>query len=241
MQILRVTLWIYALALKRAWDGVRKNLVVSFAPLAYGLALSIVGIIALPLGIVGGLLLGLATQACVSSGLYLVKNIIETGKTDINDFLKGFTVYIWELVTISFILWIPMKLASMTLATIPNGYVIYLCIQIALYILLNPVPELIYQTRISGLELLSASYNFVVENWIEWLIPNLILGIAGYLLLNAFGSFLFGLPGFLQLFLYAFALGICLTYIMTFRGFLFTELHGTTRRSRIYRYNARAN
>jgi hypothetical protein len=241
MQILRVTLWIYALALKRAWDGVRKNLVVSFAPLAYGLALSIVGIIALPLGIVGGLLLGLATQACVSSGLYLVKNIIETGKTDINDFLRGFTVYIWELVTISFILWIPMKLVSMTLATIPNGYVIYLCIQIALYILLNPVPELIYQTRISGLELLSASYNFIVENWIEWLIPNLILGIAGYLLLNAFGSFLFGLPGFLQLFLYAFALGICLTYIMTFRGFLFTELHGTTRRSRIYRYNARAN
>jgi hypothetical protein len=241
MQILQVMLWIYALALKRAWNGVRKNLVVSFAPLAYGLALSIVGIIALPLGIVGGLLLGLATQACVSSGLYLVKNIIETGKTDINDFLRGFTVYIWELVTIAFILWIPMKLASMTLATIPNGYVIYLCIQIALYILLNPVPELIYQTRISGLELLSASYNFIVENWIEWLIPNLILGIAGYLLLNAFGSFLFGLPGFLQLFLYAFALGICLTYIMTFRGFLFTELHGTTRRSRIYRYNARAN
>lgn len=241
MQILQVTLWIYALALKRAWDGVRKNLVVSFAPLAYGLALSIVGIIALPLGIVGGLLLGLATQACVSSGLYLVKNIIETGKTDIDDFLRGFTVYIWELVTISFILWIPMKLASMTLATIPNGHVIYLFIQIALYILLNPVPELIYQTRISGLELLTASYNFIVENWIEWLIPNLILGIAGYLLLNAFGSFLFGLPGFLQLFLYAFALGICLTYIMTFRGFLFTELHGTTRRSRIYRYNARAN
>jgi hypothetical protein len=29
--------------------------------------------------------------------------------------------------------------------------------------------------------------------------------------------------------------------MMTFRGFLFAELHGTTRRSRIYRYKARGN
>jgi hypothetical protein len=29
--------------------------------------------------------------------------------------------------------------------------------------------------------------------------------------------------------------------LMTFRGFLFAELYGTTRRSRIYRYKARAN
>lgn len=241
MKILQVTLWIYATALKRAWDGARKNLVVSFAPLAYSLALSVVGIVALPFGMVGGLLLGLATQACVSSGLHLVKNIIDTGKADFNDFLKGFTVYIWELITLSFILWIPMRLLAMALASVPNGGVIYLCIQIALYILLNPAPEFIYQTRTTGLELLSASYNFIVENWIEWLIPNIILGIAGYMLLNALESFLFGLPGFLQLFLHAFALGICLTYIMTFRGFLFAELHDTTRRSRIYRYNARSN
>jgi hypothetical protein len=59
-------------------------------------------------------------------------------------------------------------------------------------------------------------------------------------LLDVLGSFLYGLPGFVQLFLYAFALGLCLTYIMTFRGFLFAELHGTTRRARIYRYKARS-
>jgi len=52
---------------------------------------------------------------------------------------------------------------------------------------------------------------------------------------------LFGLPAFIQLFLYSFGLGLFLTYMMTFRGFLFAELHGTTRRSRIYRYKARSN
>jgi len=129
----------------------------------------------------------------------------------------------------------------MALATVPNGLLIYFCIQIALYILLNPVPELIYQSRTSGLELLSASYNFIVENWIEWLIPNILLAIGGYALLRLFESLLFGLPAFIQLFLYSFGLGLFLTYMMTFRGFLFAELHGTTRRSRIYRYKARSN
>jgi hypothetical protein len=203
--------------------------------------LSAAAMIALPLGILGGFLLGLVSQACISSGLYLVKNMIDSGKTDFNDFARGFTVYLWDLITISFILWIPMRLAGMALATIPNGLLIYFCIQIALYILLNPVPELIYQSRTSGLELLGASYNFIVENWIEWLIPNILLAIGGYALLRLFESLLFGLPAFIQLFLYSFGLGLFLTYMMTFRGFLFAELHGTTRRSRIYRYKARSN
>jgi hypothetical protein len=241
MQILRVTLWIYATALRRSWEGVRRNWVVSFAPLVYGLGLSLVGMVAAPFGIIGGLLLGLATQACVSSGLHLIKNIVDSGKANFNDFLRGFTVYLWDLLTVAFILWIPMRLLATVLASVPNGGLIYFCVQIALYILLNPVPELIYQSRTSGLELLGASYNFIVENWLEWLIPNIVLGIAGYWLLNMFGSFLYGLPGFVQLFLHAFGLGLYLTYIMTFRGFLFAELHGTTPRSRIYRYKARAN
>ena len=241
MQILRVTLWIYATALMRAFDCVRKNLVVSLAPLAYSLVLSAAAMIALPLGILGGFLLGLVSQACISSGLYLVKNIIYSVKTDFNDFARGFTVYLWDLITISFILWIPMRLAGMALATVPNGPLIYFCIQIALYILLNPVPELIYQSRTSGLELLGASYNFIVENWIEWLIPNILLAIGGYALLRLFESLFFGLPAFVQLFLDSFGLGLFLTYMMTFRGFLFAELHGTTRRSRIYRYKARSN
>ena len=87
------------------------------------------------------------------------------------------------------------------------------------------------RARASGLELISASYNFIVENWIEWLVPNLILFAAGYFLLDYFDSLLFGLPVFVQLFLSALVLGLLLTYFMIFRGFLFSQLHGTTRRS----------
>jgi hypothetical protein len=241
MQILQVTLWMYTTALRRSLECLRRNWVVSFAPVVYGIGLSVIGTLVAPLGIIGGFLYSIASSACASSALFLIKNMVETGKADVNDFLNGFTVYLWDVITIGFILWIPMWALATGLASLPNGALIYFLIQLGLYIILNAVPELIYQSRTSGLELIGASYNFIVENWIEWLIPNLILFAVGYLLLNFVGSLFFGMPGFVQLFFYAFVLGICLTYLMTFRGFLFAQLYGTTRRSRIYRYNARAD
>ncbi|MBI1996767.1 MAG: hypothetical protein HYU31_04920 [Deltaproteobacteria bacterium] len=240
MKLLRATLWIYAGALRRSWECAAKNWIVSFAPVVYGLIFSLAATLALPLGIIGGLLLGLVSQACLSSGLYLVKNIVDSGKATFNDFLNGFTVYLWELIGIAFILWIPMRLAAMVLASVPNGGLIYFLIQIGLYVLLNPVPEFIYQTRVSNIELIGASYNFIVDNWIEWLAPNFILTVAGYALLNLLDVMVIGLPGFLQSLIVAFAFGLCLTYFMALRGFLFAELHGTSRRSRIYRFDARA-
>ncbi len=129
----------------------------------------------------------------------------------------------------------------MALGNVPNGDLVYFMIQAALYVLLNPVPEFIYQTRTSGLELLSASYNFIVENWLEWLLPNILITVAGFFLLRLLSSWVWVLPFFVQMLVIAVAFGLFLTYFMTFRGFLFAELHGTTRRSRIYRYKARSS
>lgn len=239
MKLIEVTLWLYAAAARQACQGVAKNWIVSFAPLAYGMVLSAAGFLVAPFGILGGILLALASQACVSSGLYLIENIVRIGRTNVDDFVKGFRVYLWELLLIAFILWIPMRIASMALAGAPNGGLVFALIQLALYILLNAVPEFIYQTRISGLELISASYNFIVENWLEWFLPNIVMTVAGYFVLQMLGLFAYRLPGFLQLFVLAFGFGLCLTYFMVFRGFLFSELHGTTRRSRVFRYDAR--
>lgn len=239
MKLVQATLWIYQTAIHRALEGVRKNWIVSFAPLAYGTALSVVALIVAPLGIIGGLVLALSLQACLSSGLYLIQNIVQMGRTNLDDFRRGFAVYFWELVRIAFILWIPLRVVWLALSGIPNGELVYDLIRIALYVFLNPVPELIYQTRVSGLELLSASYNFIVENWIEWFVPNIVLTVLGYALLHLLGALAAGLPLFLQFILISFVFGLCLTYVMVFRGFLFAELNGTNRRSRVYRYDAR--
>ena len=233
---LKATLWLYAKALRRSWETLLKNWVVSLAPWAYAALLSIVALMVAPLGMIGGLVLGLATQACISSGLYLVKNIVEGRRADFKDFINGFTVYLWELLGIAFVVWIPMRVLAMALASTPNGGLIFALIQVALYILLNPAPELIYQTRSSGIGVISDSYNFVVENWLEWLLPNIVLTIAGYWILNILSAMSIGLPSVMQIFIIAVGMGLCLSYFMIFRGFLFAELHGSTRRSRAYRY-----
>jgi hypothetical protein len=238
MSTVQATLWLYATALRRSWESLLKNWVVSFAPWVYAALLSILAVVIAPLGIIGGLVLGLATQACISSGLYLIKNIVENRRADLQDFVKGFTIYLWELLGIAFILWIPMRVLAMALAPTPNGALIFALIQIALYILLNPAPELIYQTRSSGFALISDSYNFIIDNWLEWLLPNFVLTVAGYLILNVLSAITTGLPGVLQIFIVAVGMGLCLSYFMIFRGFLFAELHGSTRRSRAYRYKA---
>ena len=229
----------YGTAVNRSWQCVRRNWVVSFAPFAYGFILSLAGQLAFPFGIVGGVIYGLVFQACFSSGLNLIRNMVESGKANFNDFLNGFTVYLWELVGIAFILWIPMRVLATALAGTPSGALIYFLLEIGLYLLLNAVPELIYQSRVSGLELIGASYNFIVENWLEWLIPNILLTIGGYFLIHLFGGMTLFLPPWLENFLDSLFFGLCLVCFMTFRGFLFPQLYGSTRRARIYRYDAR--
>ena len=196
MKIVQATLWIYAAALQKSWQCVAKNWIVSLAPLAYGLIMSVAGLLALPLGFLGGFLLTLASQACLSSGLHLIKNMIASGKANVDDFLNGFSAYLWDLLTVALIIWIPMRIAAMALGSVPNGGLIYFLLQVVLYILLNPVPEFIYQTRTSGLELLTASYNFIVENSLEWLLPNIIITAVGFFLLRPSLRRRLGVTGF---------------------------------------------
>jgi hypothetical protein len=240
MEQIKAILWIYKTALTKTIQLLRDNLGIIFAPIAYGLLLSAAAMLLAPLGFIGGMVLWVVRAACASSGLYLIENVVRMSKANLQDFARGFTVYLGDILTLAFIFWIPMTLLAQFALTTPNGPLLYLGVQILLYVIFNPVPELIYQSRMSGLALLSASYQFIVENWIEWLLPNLLVGFVGYLLRNLIYQLVAPLPFFLQYFLVETAFGLFLTFLMIFRGLLFAELNGTTRRSRIYRYKARS-
>ena len=239
MEIVKATLWIYQITLKRSAVLVAENWGVVFALLAYSIILSVAGVLLAPLGLIGGMLLLLTGDACMSSGLHLIENIVKGRKANFNDFLGGFTVYLWEIVQVSFILWIPMMVASEVLYSIPEGPLILWFVRITLYIVLNVVPELIYQSRASGLELIAGSYNFIIENWPEWLIPNLAILVAGIALMGALGSTVSALPFYMQIFVMTSVLGLFLTYLMIYRGILFSELNNSNRRARVYRYKVR--
>jgi hypothetical protein len=239
MEPIKAVLWIYRMAGARSLELLTRNGGIIFAPLAYSILLSLAIVIFSPFWLIGGLLLTAVAAACASSGLYLLENVIRGGKANLNDFMKGFTVYLGEVLTIAFILWIPLTLLSRVAYTTPEGPLIILAVQILLYVFLNPVPELIYQSRVSGLALLSASYEFIVANWIEWFGPNIVITAAGYLLLRWLARAGSYLPFFLDSLLISAGFSIFLMCFMIFRGVLFAELSSTSRRSRVFRYRAR--
>lgn len=240
MEIVLATLWIYRIAFKRTLELLTANLPVIFAPLAYSIILSLTTWLFGPFWLIGGIIITAVTAACASSALFLIENIVRMGKVSVGDFTKGFSVYLWEILGIAFILWIPMMLLSEVAASTPQGPAVILFVELLLYVILNPVPELIYQTRTSGVALLSASYEFIVENWIEWFVPNVAIGIAAYYLLVWLDMPASYLPTFFRFFLLYSVFGLLLTFLMIFRGLVFSELNGTTRRSRAYRYRARS-
>jgi hypothetical protein len=49
------------------------------------------------------------------------------------------------------------------------------------------------------------------------------------------------LPWFVDFFFISAAFGLFLTLLMIYRGLLFAELNGSTRRSRVFRYRARSS
>ncbi|MGH7846706.1 MAG: hypothetical protein ACREQW_16280 [Candidatus Binatia bacterium] len=120
MEIVKATLWLYQLALRRSFFLIRRNWAVLFAPLAYSVILSVASAVFSRLGFIGGILLLLVADACISSGLYLIENLLKMGKVDANDFVKGWRVYLLEIIQVSFILWIPMTLAAQVLYAAPQ-------------------------------------------------------------------------------------------------------------------------
>jgi hypothetical protein len=241
METVKATLWLYRIALRRTAELLAGNWGIVFAPLAYSVILSVAAALLAPFGFIGGIVSTAATAACASSGLYVIENVLRGGKVTVGDFVQGFSVYLWEILGIAFILWIPMMLLSQVAYTTPQGPLIILLVRLLLYIILNPVPELIYQTRISGIALLSASYEFIVENWIEWFAPNLLIAAGAYWLMGWVDLPAAWVPSYVRFFFILAVFGIFVTFLMIIRGLLFSELNGTTRRSRLYRYRANAS
>src|SRR6185436_4673386 len=80
----------------------------------------------------------------------------------------SFGVYLWDVVGVTFVLWIVFAIATPALRTIPQGPGIILGLYLVIVVLFNAVPELIYLGHCSSLELLTGSYRFIADNWIEW-------------------------------------------------------------------------
>lgn len=218
---------LYARVLTRAARLALRNWPVGLVVLLYLLLLTAVGWLVLPLGIVGGLILYLATVACASSWLHLVEQVIRSGRVRPADVTAGFTAYLGDLLTVGFFFWLLSLIGNLALVEMPLARIVF---ALAVFVFLNAVPELVYLGRFGAAELLVESYRFIGQNWVEWFPPNIVLSLT-ILGLAMAGSATIGV-------LAEPVIGLALYFFMIVRGLLFLELTTSSRRAREFQRRA---
>jgi hypothetical protein len=226
------TFEMYARVFGRAGQLIFRNWPVLGSVLVYGLITTAAMILGANLGLVGGLLANLVWAACVGSFLSLIETMIRSGRLSWTDFGRSFGVYLWDVVGVTFIVWVVFAIVAPAVRTLPQGPGILIAMNLLLFVLFNAVPELIYLGHHSSLEVLTESFAFISDNWIEWFPPTIV---AVFLLFTILGLPLDGPLAWLKT--AALASIICVT--MVARGLLFIELRGSSRRGRAFQRAAR--
>lgn len=261
-EIVWATIQLYQRALKATLHSFVRGWIMAIAVVLFAVLMMIAMTLVGPLGFLGGLLLGAANALFIGMTLNLVEQVVRgTRRLMWQDVWGSVGQYFWDVLTVGFILWIPLQVLEIGTQANPYGPLLISAVFLLLFILLNPVPEVIYQVRHgSPLDVIRESYEFVIENWIEWFLPLAIVlapfGFTFFLELSGQSGRLVGLD-FFQLLMLPFtlltawlfylgipdpissALVVILTPVFTvlmliFRGHLFAALHGSSRRQRLF-------
>ncbi|MDT7042617.1 hypothetical protein [Candidatus Nitronereus thalassa] len=262
-EFVRATLLLYRQALQATGSSLIRNWILIIAVIALTIFMFLITGVARPLGMLGGFLLGAANAFAVGALLGLLEQaVMSTRRMTWEDLWQAAGQYFWDVLTIGFIVLLPLQFLELGMQNNPYGPMIVSAIFFLLFLLLNPVPEIIYQSRLgSPLDSLKESYEFVLENWIEWFLPLAFVlapfGLSFFFGISSQGGRLSGLD-FLQLLQLPLAIlsqlfqffgfssslatvmvllftPIGVVAMMLFRGFLFKALHGSSRRQRQFR------
>jgi hypothetical protein len=261
-EILRATLRLYQNALRATVQSFLRSWVLVIAVVLFGAAMVLATSIVAPLGLVGGFILGAVNALLIGATLGLIEQaVVSPRRLGFHDIWESLGQHFWDVIGLGFVLWVPMMLLEKGLAANPNGPFLAAAIFLLLFILLNPAPEVIYQVRHdSPLDVIRESYEFVLDNWIEWFLPlavvvapfglSFFFGISGRLgrgagldffqililpftLLTAWLSYL-GLPDLASSGLVVLLTPPVAVAMLIFRGHLFAALHGSSRRQRLF-------
>ncbi|WP_447980476.1 hypothetical protein [Candidatus Nitrospira bockiana] len=261
-EMVTATLRLYREALEATVRSFRRGWRTTVAVIVFAALMVLATQIAVPLGMLGGFLLGAVNALLIGATLSLIEQTIKGSRViGFQDIVESFGRYFWDVIGVGFVLWVPMLVLDKAMAANPNGPLISAAIFLLLFILLNPAPEVIYQVRHdSPLDVLRESYEFVIENWIEWFLPlALVLAPFGlsfffdlsrrlgrgagldffqvlvlpFTLLKAWLLYL-GLPEEASWILLLLTPPVAVAMLL-FRGHLFAALHGSSRRQRLFR------
>lgn len=243
------TLRLYQQAVQETWQKIQRYWWLGLLPLGYALVFFLIAGFTGPLGLVGSLILGLVLALCTSSYLSFLAGVVNGNRIGLQDLVDSWRPYFGSVITILFFLSIVQYTLVLLLPPAPGTEVVRVLVNLVLLVILNPVPEIIYQGRSEGLNILQESVEFLRESGVEWFLPLVVLVLLsfvfpapilmmpleiGRLTFPTFGGegLLLGSGAGL---VWAVVSAFLLFVLMVFRGLLFRALAGGTRRQRIYR------
>src|SRR5262245_7039083 len=242
---------LYQQAAKETWEKGSRAWPVGLLPFLYGPVFFLTAVFVAPLGLIGGFILGFVLALCVSSYLYFIAGVVNGNRMSLADLGESWRPYFGSVITILFFLSIVQyALALLVPLGAAGGYELRSVINLALLILLNPMPEIIYQGRSEGLNMLQESFEFLRDSGVEWFLPFVALAVFATFFLPLpilmmplqIGRLTFPTLGGGGLFsgppvsLLAAVLSIFVLFaLMVFRGLLFRALASSTRRQRVFR------
>ncbi len=227
-----------------------KNWKIFLVGIAYVFASLIMWRVASYAWILGGIIMALFQSAVISNYLYLIENIVLYNRFTMYDFKTGFTVYLRKIYTILILFWLVDWGISLFLS--PIRYIsigplsLWFIIRLVAFVLLNTLPETIYQKHYDGLGSVTYSFEFIKENWIEWFIPNIVIFVMGYIINiisnNIISIILINNPipfvdTIISIVVYSILYQLIIAFAMIYRGHLFNVLSTSTRRKRMFMRN----
>ncbi len=246
MDIIKDLIYINKSAFNKTIKSLSKNWIIIFTGIVYTiLNVAIFSLISVFLtgflSILSGIIVAIITAAFISNYLYLLFNIINYDMINMQIFKDGFKYYLWKIYGVLFIAYLGRILLGI-LSNMLGGLAsaLNIVIYLSILIVLNPLPETIYLKSYSSWESVLNTFEFMQENWINWLLPNIIFHgvlyfITGNLITNIFTTHLsFNMVFSIKnIIIYLVGQGL-FSFIMVYRGHLYKTLSGSTRRKRMF-------
>ena len=164
----------YTTAIKLSFADLIRNWKALIGIVALAFAFGIVVQISSRLGVLGGFLAGLAQVGAYSyyfNWLSLSKHSKAIKFTELKDFNQELFFATLNVAFVFFI--IEFILRSFQIGG--QNQFFLLAINLLLFIIFNPIAEVIYKERPLQMEAFPTALNFIKEHWLEWLIPILLI------------------------------------------------------------------
>lgn len=196
-----------------------------------------------PFSILRGIFTTLFISSLISNYLVMIQLTVLNRKMTLDNFKEGFKYYVWKIYGIFFIMYMVtylLQILGMGLRT--NLTMLLNLVYLSFFILFNALPEAIYLKNYIPMDTIRYSLEFMKENWIQWLLPNILISLIFYLIFGSLNNFIrsglgsldgaFVIEGLLRALIGQVFLGL----FMIYRGNLFYILSNSTRRNRAYKY-----